>query len=310
MPNARTCPSRPSTARDLIVPLRVAIELRGRSRRRPDPLRHAVVGADGQTGGVVSDLWVDRAESHDPLLSKSSARRRRKRVLLPMPFANVDSRTGAIKVQAILGGQFADVPGDSPTRPGDHARGRQDHGLLRRAARSTPPPNARSRCYERRSTSRNCSRSGHPAGRARALARPAANGSALARRAFRVRRRRGLFRCPDALRLRVGRLRGRRSATARFRAAKTLLAACAAHRAAVAARVAYGRTTLYIVTTRRLVMQIGIALPMTFNLPFSQIDCGRAARLTRRDRRYSGADWPEATHRLPACCGRTRGRCA
>ena len=31
------------------------------------------------------------------------------------------------------------------------------------------------------------------------------------------------------------------------------------------------RTTLYVVTSRRLVMKIGIALPIFFNLPFSQI---------------------------------------
>lgn len=31
------------------------------------------------------------------------------------------------------------------------------------------------------------------------------------------------------------------------------------------------RTTLYVITSRRLVMKIGIALPIFFNLPFSQI---------------------------------------
>ncbi len=31
------------------------------------------------------------------------------------------------------------------------------------------------------------------------------------------------------------------------------------------------RTTLYVVTTRRIVMKLGIALPVFFNLPFSQI---------------------------------------
>ena len=32
------------------------------------------------------------------------------------------------------------------------------------------------------------------------------------------------------------------------------------------------RTTLYVVTSRRIVMKIGIALPVFFNLPFSQIE--------------------------------------
>ena len=55
-------------------------------------------------------------------------------------------------------------------------------------------------------------------------------------------------------------------------AGKTLLAASAA--IALLALLAWltSRTTLYVVTTRRLVMKIGIALPMFFNLPFSQIE--------------------------------------
>ncbi len=39
------------------------------------------------------------------------------------------------------------------------------------------------------------------------------------------------------------------------------------------------RTTLYTVTSRRVVMRVGIALPMTINLPFSRID---AAGLRQR----------------------------
>ena len=31
------------------------------------------------------------------------------------------------------------------------------------------------------------------------------------------------------------------------------------------------RATVYTITTRRLVMRIGVALPTTFNLPFKQI---------------------------------------
>ena len=38
------------------------------------------------------------------------------------------------------------------------------------------------------------------------------------------------------------------------------------------------RTTVYTITTRRLVMRVGMALPVTINLPFSQID-GAALRL-------------------------------
>lgn len=38
------------------------------------------------------------------------------------------------------------------------------------------------------------------------------------------------------------------------------------------------RTTVYTVTTKRLVMRVGMALPVTINLPFSQID-GASVRL-------------------------------
>jgi hypothetical protein len=54
-------------------------------------------------------------------------------------------------------------------------------------------------------------------------------------------------------------------------AAKTLAAGIVA--TGLLALIAWlsSRTTLYVVTTRRLVMKVGIALPIFFNLPFSQI---------------------------------------
>ncbi|WP_421694580.1 photosynthetic complex putative assembly protein PuhB [Aestuariivirga sp.] len=50
--------------------------------------------------------------------------------------------------------------------------------------------------------------------------------------------------------------------------------------AALLTLLAYGsaRTTVYTVTSKRLVMRIGMALPVTINLPFSQID-GASLRL-------------------------------
>ncbi len=35
---------------------------------------------------------------------------------------------------------------------------------------------------------------------------------------------------------------------------------------------AYARTTIYTITDRRVVLRTGVALPMTFNLPYKQID--------------------------------------
>jgi hypothetical protein len=51
------------------------------------------------------------------------------------------------------------------------------------------------------------------------------------------------------------------------------------------------RTTLYVVTTRRLVMKIGIALPIFFNLPFSHI---RSASLRV---------YPDGTGDIPVALG-------
>ncbi|MFO1167916.1 MAG: photosynthetic complex putative assembly protein PuhB [Rhodoblastus sp.] len=40
----------------------------------------------------------------------------------------------------------------------------------------------------------------------------------------------------------------------------------------VALAWAYARTTIYTITDRRVVLRTGVALPMTFNLPYKQID--------------------------------------
>lgn len=94
-----------------IVPLRVTpattIE-----PRDPDPRGMPVYGADWEIGGTVSDVWVDRAEALVRYLEvevKSTAGTRR--VLLPLPFAVVNRSRGRVEVDAILGSQFADVPG-------------------------------------------------------------------------------------------------------------------------------------------------------------------------------------------------------
>lgn len=65
------------------------------------------------------------------------------------------------------------------------------------------------------------------------------------------------------------------------------------------------RTTVYTVTSKRLVMRIGMALPVTINLPFSQIDAaslrqfGNGAgdiplRVTRKERLAYLLLWPHA----------------
>lgn len=93
--------------RPRIVPLRVDAE-HGVSPDDPDPRGLPVVGADGEVGGSVVDLWVDRSEAIFRYLEVEVAGSKR-RVLLPVNF----SRIGAsrVDVRSILGAQFADVPG-------------------------------------------------------------------------------------------------------------------------------------------------------------------------------------------------------
>jgi photosynthetic reaction center H subunit len=91
----------------LIVPLRLAPGFEV-SSRDPDPRGMIVYGADSERGGVVSDLWVDRAEPQIRYLEVQTGERR---VLLPITFTKIDRRRNCIDVVALLGGQFAGVPG-------------------------------------------------------------------------------------------------------------------------------------------------------------------------------------------------------
>lgn len=72
----------------------------------PDPRGMPVRGADGEVGGTVVDVWVDRSEALFRYLELEVAGGRR--VLLPMTLARVGDR--AVSVQSILGRQFAQVP--------------------------------------------------------------------------------------------------------------------------------------------------------------------------------------------------------
>ncbi len=91
-----------------IVPMRVATNF-ALEARDPDPRGMAVVGADGNVGGTVKDVWVDRSEVIIRYLEVDIAGGGRS-VLLPMTFASINGRRGTVKVNAILGAQFAQVP--------------------------------------------------------------------------------------------------------------------------------------------------------------------------------------------------------
>jgi photosynthetic reaction center H subunit len=72
-----------------------------------------VLGADGEVGGTVTDVWVDRAEPQIRYLELEvkGAQGAARRVLLPINFARVKRAQGEVLVKSILGRHFANVPG-------------------------------------------------------------------------------------------------------------------------------------------------------------------------------------------------------
>ncbi|CAN0349057.1 unnamed protein product [Phaeothamnion confervicola] len=93
-----------------IVPMRVATEF-SIETRDPDPRGMSVVGMDGEIGGVVSDVWVDRSEILIRYLEVSSGQGdSQRKVLLPMNFARVDGRRREVRVKAVKGRHFAGAP--------------------------------------------------------------------------------------------------------------------------------------------------------------------------------------------------------
>jgi photosynthetic reaction center H subunit len=95
-----------------IVPLRVATDF-SVDAEVCDPRGMTVVGVDGAKGGVVTDVWVDRSEYMVRYLEVSVATidGAAKSVLLPMTMAVVSKAGKTVKVDAITGAQFAQVPG-------------------------------------------------------------------------------------------------------------------------------------------------------------------------------------------------------
>lgn len=130
-----------------IVPLRVATDFKV-DERDFNMIGRNVLGADDVIGGTVRDIWVDRSEylirylevdvavkggpkagSPTPVVTVP------KRVLLPIAFCDIDKRNMVVKVDAILGDQFAGVPSlknpDTVTlREEDRISGYYGGGLL------------------------------------------------------------------------------------------------------------------------------------------------------------------------------------
>lgn len=89
-----------------IIPLRLATDYEV-SGNDPDPRGMTIVGADDEPGGIVRELWIDTAEVMFRYLEVETPSGRR--VMVPMFFCRI-TRKG-VKVYAILGHQFEQVPG-------------------------------------------------------------------------------------------------------------------------------------------------------------------------------------------------------
>ena len=94
-----------------IVPLRADTTIT-LEQRDPDPRGMPVIGADGEVGGIVREVWVDRAEMLIRYLEVEVAGASGRNVLVPMTMLRIEMRwnKGRVLVQSILGRQFADAP--------------------------------------------------------------------------------------------------------------------------------------------------------------------------------------------------------
>jgi photosynthetic reaction center H subunit len=90
-----------------IQPMRIATD-HTLDEESPDPRGMPAIGADGIEGGVVTDLWVDRAEAVIRYLEVTLAAG--PSVLLPMPMARIDATHRRVVVRSIMGAQFSNVP--------------------------------------------------------------------------------------------------------------------------------------------------------------------------------------------------------
>ncbi len=77
--------------------------------RDTDPRGMAVVAADGENVGTVTDVWIDLAEPQIYFLESQSGEYGQS-TLIPFGFAEIDKRNNVIRVNAIYSKHWADVP--------------------------------------------------------------------------------------------------------------------------------------------------------------------------------------------------------
>jgi photosynthetic reaction center H subunit len=78
-----------------------------------DPRGFTLVGANGATVGTIKDIWIDRSEIIIRYLEaelNAAGGNPGRTVLVPMTFLTIDNRKGQVKVKALMGSQFGNVP--------------------------------------------------------------------------------------------------------------------------------------------------------------------------------------------------------
>jgi photosynthetic reaction center H subunit len=91
-----------------IVPMRIATDFEI-EKSDPDPRGMPVLDSIGMQGGIIQDVWVDRAEPQIRYLEVVVASGRT--VLLPIGFARFEVWPRCVRVRSILAAQFSAVPG-------------------------------------------------------------------------------------------------------------------------------------------------------------------------------------------------------
>ena len=92
-----------------IVPMRTDASLEVDSRDR-DPRGMELVGADGETVGTISDLWIDLAEPQIYFLEATASGEGGRSIMVPFGFAEIDKQANKIRVKALYAKQFDNVP--------------------------------------------------------------------------------------------------------------------------------------------------------------------------------------------------------
>lgn len=90
-----------------IIPMRIAAGFHV-DENDPDPRGMPVIGADGKSGGTVSDIWVDPPEHLVRFLEVEVAGG--KKVLFPINLVRVDGKAQQVTVRALQSFQFNDIP--------------------------------------------------------------------------------------------------------------------------------------------------------------------------------------------------------